>query len=282
MCYYELPNREQYWNPHTLRYRFAAEARRALELEMLEPRLTTIHCALVLNIVSNLSGLHAVGQRFLFQACAMASKLGLFSTTPSRVFVQKERNARELSAWCLFNWQVYVVPFRAFQQFRGCCRALASKGQYEQHMKMDLVTLLPSRMSAYYFFRTPMFLHHPPSSLPDATTHQDWYGDVRVQYPGCSTVYSLHLGDTLKAFAGLRQIQSDFSFEFFAGNDRKVDLTIERAYFYNARAEDWRRGLSEAIKAEKLVYPHQFQPQYVSTMLAPPPQPNSKIVQSCS
>lgn len=106
MCCRELSDREQYWNPHTLGYRFAAEARRTLELEMLEPGLTTIHTALVLNVLSNISGLDAVGLRFLFQACATASKLGLFSATPSRVFVQKERNARELTAWCLFILQV--------------------------------------------------------------------------------------------------------------------------------------------------------------------------------
>lgn len=116
-------------------------------------------------------------------------------------------------------------------------------------------------MTAYYFFRAPMLLHHPPSSLPDPAMHHNWYGDVWVQYLGSSTVYPLHLGHTLKALAGLRQIQSDFSLEFFAGNDRNVDLTVERAYYYNSRVEDWYQGLGEPLKAEKLVYPSQFQPQ---------------------
>ena len=106
VCYPRFSNRSEYWNPHTLQYRFVAEAKRIWELEATEPRITTVQAGILFNVYYNLSGLDEIGQVYRIQAIALANELGLFNPTihqPS----DRIRNGRDYTAWALYSWEAY-------------------------------------------------------------------------------------------------------------------------------------------------------------------------------
>lgn len=123
-------NSSQFWNPHTLGYRFMAEAKRLWELESSDSRsLTTIQAALILQVIMNENGLDRVGLSYLLQALLIAKEIDLFQQ-PKSSAEEEIAKARTITAWALFDWQV---------------------------------------MYCYYFFRKS-FLDRPPNlTLPDST-----------------------------------------------------------------------------------------------------------------
>ncbi|KAF2008697.1 hypothetical protein BU24DRAFT_429269 [Aaosphaeria arxii CBS 175.79] len=102
-CDQENPCRAEFWNPDNLGYRFLAEARRLWELEVIQPQLTTIHAALILNVVYNMNGADKLGYRYNAQAVAMANELEIFS--PSTGISKREQDARDFTAWFLYAYQ---------------------------------------------------------------------------------------------------------------------------------------------------------------------------------
>lgn len=104
VCYPQFSNRAQYWNPHSLMYRFIAEARRIWELEADQPRITTVQAGILFNVFYNLCGLDEVGQVYRVQAIALARRLGLFDTT-LEVHDARIRHGWIFTAWSLFNWE---------------------------------------------------------------------------------------------------------------------------------------------------------------------------------
>ena len=103
-CYPRFSNRAEYWNPHTLMYRFIAEAKHLWELEANRPRITTIQAGMLFNVFYNLCGLDEVGQAYRIQAIALAHNTRLFE---SAIEGQSERirRGRAFAAWALFNWE---------------------------------------------------------------------------------------------------------------------------------------------------------------------------------
>lgn len=99
-----FPNRAEHWNPHTLGYQFLVEAKRLLELELGESKLTSIQAALVMNIVYNVNALDKIGSTYLVQAISMANKLQLFSET-IELKDRKMQMAMAFTAWGLYVWQ---------------------------------------------------------------------------------------------------------------------------------------------------------------------------------
>lgn len=104
VCYPHVPNRAQYWNPHTLGYRFLAEAKRLWELEASEPRITTIQAGILVSVFHNLSGLDDIGQPYRIHSVTLAHELRIFDPMME---CQNDRLSRgtAYAAWALYNWE---------------------------------------------------------------------------------------------------------------------------------------------------------------------------------
>ena len=103
VCYPELSDRAEYWNPHTLTYQFLAEAKRLWELDSHEPRITTIQAAMLFSVFYNLNGLDEVGQAYRLHAITLVHKMGLFKSNPGGA--RRNRLGRAYTAWAFFNWE---------------------------------------------------------------------------------------------------------------------------------------------------------------------------------
>jgi len=108
-CYRPLTNRAQFWNPHTLSYRFLAEARRLWELELSEAKLTTILAGILINLVYNISGADKVGWSYTVQTVQKARAIGLFGA-PTEAADERRQRGRDFAAWAVFCWQRQVHP----------------------------------------------------------------------------------------------------------------------------------------------------------------------------
>ncbi|GAM83838.1 hypothetical protein ANO11243_018280 [Dothideomycetidae sp. 11243] len=102
-CCSKMDNRAEYWNPHTLLYRFFAEARRLWELEATEPCITTVQAGVVFNVVYNLCGLDEIGQVYRINSIALAYQLRLFE--PIFDANDRTRRGKIYTAWMLFSWE---------------------------------------------------------------------------------------------------------------------------------------------------------------------------------
>ncbi|KAM0558247.1 hypothetical protein ACHAPJ_004935 [Fusarium lateritium] len=105
-CYRELPLRVEFWNPHTLGYRFLAEARRLWEVEEAgsSNKLTTLQAGLFINVIYNLMGADSIGWRYTLRSVEIAHSLDLFNPL-SKVKSRKSQHVRDFTAWALFSWQ---------------------------------------------------------------------------------------------------------------------------------------------------------------------------------
>lgn len=105
--YTGIPNRQQFWNPQSLGYKFLAEARRLWELERESGAITLpmAQSAALLNIEYNHNGMDKVGYASLKQAITMARDLGIFDAdVQAQIRSKQMRKAREFFAWALFSW----------------------------------------------------------------------------------------------------------------------------------------------------------------------------------
>ncbi|GAM82987.1 hypothetical protein ANO11243_009730 [Dothideomycetidae sp. 11243] len=102
-----MENRSEYWNPHTLLYRFLAEARRLWELEATVPCITTIQAGVVFSVVHNLCGLDEIGQAYRINSIALAHQLRLFE--PIYDTNDRTRSGKIYTAWMLFCWEALVA-----------------------------------------------------------------------------------------------------------------------------------------------------------------------------
>jgi hypothetical protein len=228
--YRKLTNRNQYWLPTNLGYLFTAEAKRLWELERPDKiRLTTIQAAMLLHAVYNLNGFDRIGQTYLLQALSMAQEIKLFGP-PDRSTNLKTHQARALTAWSLFNWQV---------------------------------------MLSFYFFRPPFVEDPPQTPLPDPNTHSQWFGETFIQYPRDSNPTPTYLGHTLRARLALRTIMNDMSKELFKhlGGARK--LPLDQLLKFKLRLEAWFNTLPEMLTPDAAVFPTQLELQYALPFLKP-------------
>ncbi|KAI1865349.1 uncharacterized protein JN550_008397 [Neoarthrinium moseri] len=100
--YTRLPDREKFWLPHTLGFRFLAEAKLLWELESEVPTLTTLQATVVLHMIYNHFAMDEISYIYLERAVSMADELKLLE--PSTGYAGKMKLAREFTAWCSFSW----------------------------------------------------------------------------------------------------------------------------------------------------------------------------------
>ncbi|KAL1842456.1 hypothetical protein VTJ49DRAFT_5193 [Mycothermus thermophilus] len=99
------PHRVEFWTPRSLPYAFLAEAKRLwdIEVDREQPRLTTIHAAVILCLRYGSDGADSVGIKFLVKALEFALKMGLF--TRKETCETRGSLARAFTAWSLYAYQ---------------------------------------------------------------------------------------------------------------------------------------------------------------------------------
>ncbi|KAG7404268.1 Nitrogen assimilation transcription factor nirA [Fusarium oxysporum f. sp. rapae] len=132
-CYRQLPHRLEFWNPHTLGYKFLAEARRLWEVEEASSsnKLTTLQAGLFINAVYNMMGADRIGWTYTLRAVEIAQTLRLFDSS-AKVRSRQSQHNRDFTAWALFAWQSH---------------------------------------SSYHFCKHPAISSPPPMPLPDPDEH---------------------------------------------------------------------------------------------------------------
>ncbi|KAF4973299.1 hypothetical protein FSARC_374 [Fusarium sarcochroum] len=170
VCYPQLSNRFEYWNPNNLVYRFMAEAKRLWELEATVPRITTIQAGILFSVYHNLCGIDEIGQAYRIQAVALAHRLHIFDAA---VEGQNERThrGREYTAWALYNWET---------------------------------------LSAFSFMLSPLVKKPPKWPLPDPSEDSSWYGEVWVKYPLNHGLSPSCFGQVLRSRSRFRIIMNEF------------------------------------------------------------------------
>lgn len=110
-----MRDREKYWDPQSLSYKFSAEARRLWEIEITddtkltdETKLTTIQATLLIGYEDAHNGHDKIGYSFASRVATLCSETGLFeAAVHARVKSQKMRDARLYTAWAAFCWARY-------------------------------------------------------------------------------------------------------------------------------------------------------------------------------
>jgi hypothetical protein len=101
-CYLQFSNRAEYWNPHSLGYKFFAEARRLWELERFESRsVTTVQAGMVINVTYNVYSMDKIGLSYGAQAASIAYEMGMFKP-PDGLIDRALQTVRDYTAWCLY------------------------------------------------------------------------------------------------------------------------------------------------------------------------------------
>jgi hypothetical protein len=106
-----LPSRFRYWDPDSLAYRFFAEAKRLWELQGFRDdhrNLLSAQVAMLMNVIYSLCALDKIGSVFAMKSLAIAKDLRLFDGNAS-IKPKRVQNARNFSAWALFNADMYVI-----------------------------------------------------------------------------------------------------------------------------------------------------------------------------
>ncbi|KAK8877777.1 C6 transcription factor [Apiospora arundinis] len=170
VCYPRFSNRAEYWNPHTLLYRFLAEAKRLWELEAAEPRLTTIQAGIFFNVFHNLCGLDEIGQAYRIHAINLANELGFYDG-PIKAPNEKLRHGRIYTAWALYSWEALV---------------------------------------GFSFMIPPLLKQPPHDELPDPLENAQWYGEIWLKYPSSQVLTPAYFGYGFKAKCDFRLIMNDF------------------------------------------------------------------------
>ncbi|KAM7189834.1 hypothetical protein V8F20_009971 [Naviculisporaceae sp. PSN 640] len=218
-CNRRIVNREKFWDPQTLGYKFLAEARRLWEIEISDDtKLTTIQAALLLSHEYSHDSMDKIAYTFVRQAVQLADQYGIFrKETYAQIRSEKMRNAQLFTAWALYAWNGVV---------------------------------------SFYFFREPLIRSPPEIPMPDPASDPTWYGEVLLRYPSAEAIVPMNYGHTFRAVVALRSIFIDISLRAFVGTGRHHHvLTWEEAIMYRQRLDNLFESLPEALSPSKMVYP---------------------------
>ncbi|KAK8070395.1 hypothetical protein PG997_010598 [Apiospora hydei] len=224
VCYPRFSNRAEYWNPHTLVYRFLAEAKRLWELEAAKPRLTTIQAGMFFNVFHNLCGLDEIGQAYRIHAIDLAHKLGFYDgpiTAPS----ERIRNGRiYTSVWP--TAYTYIIHHPDSWASLSC--------------------------------HPPLLKQPPHDPLPDPLKDAQWYGEIWLKYPASQVLSPAYFGYGFKAKCDFRLIMNEFCHAAYStGSGGSVSL--DEANKLRARLLEWYHGLSRPLLPETIVLPAHLQ-----------------------
>lgn len=184
VCYPQMSNRVEYWNPNNLLYRFTAEAKRLWELEAKVPRITTIQAGIIFTVFHNLCGVDEIGKPYRLQAVFLAHQLRIFDTAVADRCKRLQRG-REYTAWALYNWET---------------------------------------LSAFSFMIAPVIKKPPVWALPDPLKDPSWYGETWVRYPLNHGLLPLNMGQVLRERCQFRIIMNEYCNAAYSGYKIDLDL----------------------------------------------------------
>ncbi|KAJ4263093.1 hypothetical protein NW762_006711 [Fusarium torreyae] len=216
-CYRELPLRLEFWNPHTLGYRFLAEARRLWEIEEAgsSNKLTTLQAGLFINVIYNLMGADSIGWRYTLRSVEIAHSLGLFNPL-SKVKSRKSQHVRDFTAWALFAWQSHC---------------------------------------SYRFCKKPLISSPPRTPLPDPIEHPEWYGEIWLKYPHDPTVYPSNFGHFFKAKVEFLTILNEVALQIYDGLGQQAEVTARNLFGLQSRMQEWFDNLPECLSSTRIALP---------------------------
>jgi hypothetical protein len=178
--------------------KFYEEATRLWESEERKDSLTRLQSAMLLYMVLGKNGRDKAGHTYLVDACRMARDLGLscLSTStqllkPFEVSDGRWERARAVTAWALFNFQLYVYTPRSFMQLM-CAELCLTCIPFQLSSRLDLRfqyrIVIRRTLKVIAFFPTlanaaSNTCHSSTFSLRMSTTRH--YGRVRSHIMGC-------------------------------------------------------------------------------------------------
>ncbi|KEQ68599.1 hypothetical protein M436DRAFT_58083, partial [Aureobasidium namibiae CBS 147.97] len=219
VCDLNIPNRAEYWNSTSLTYKFLVEAKRLWEIEALTPRISTVQAGIILNGISNLSGLDQIGQTYLKQTIALANRLGLFLDRPIKTSSEKSRQCMIYTAWALFCWDALV---------------------------------------AFSIQQPPLLPGPPQEPLPSSSVNPAWYGLFWLEYPGLDHPVDAHFASLFEHRARFRVVLARYCHAVFQRH-RSPAWLARNAYLFRTQLVKWFGDLPACLQSGNIVLPAQLQ-----------------------
>ncbi|KAL6697014.1 hypothetical protein J3F84DRAFT_371912 [Trichoderma pleuroticola] len=228
-CYAGIQNREQFWNPGNIGYRFLAEARRLWELRSERADLPTLQAAVIFNGIYVNNGIDKLGLTYLNRAIDIAEHLELLGDN-SHIEDKTLRHARDFTAWCLYKYQTIM---------------------------------------GYYYFKTPMITNPPVFALPDPYAEPSWYGDFILKYPSNNTFTSFYFPHFFCADTKLKILLNAIATSLFKPENIGRTLPANVKSDLRAQMESWLACLPVPLHPSNIVFPAQLRlhMEYHATML---------------
>ncbi|KAM0250878.1 hypothetical protein ACHAQJ_008456 [Trichoderma viride] len=221
VCYPKFSDRAEYWNPETLGYRFAAEAKRLWELECTEPRIPTIQAGIIFNVFYNLCGLDTIGQAYRIQAIALAHQMRLFDGPVNgqsvNARIDRFEKGKAFAAWTLFSWETLI---------------------------------------SFSFMIAPLLKKPPNQLLPDPSQNAHWYGEVWLKYPLGRSLLPSHFGQVFKAKSQFRAIMNEFCQAAYSEGSK---VTLDKANELHLKLRSWYDSLPTPLLPKTIVLPGHLQ-----------------------
>lgn len=196
--------------------------------------LASIQAAMIINIVYNIYGLDKIGTPFGLQGLAIAQGMGLFDGNADAKS-ERERNARNFTAWCLFNLDRYEF-----------CTSVAMRPSETDTSISHL---------AWQFFRPPFLAKPPNFELPDPSANAAWYSEIWTKYPLSPTLSPASYGHVFKATSDFRVILGELCHVSFSSDSK---LPTEQAMLFVSRLLEWYKNLPTALTPKYMVLPAHF------------------------
>ncbi|KAF1969128.1 hypothetical protein BU23DRAFT_601793 [Bimuria novae-zelandiae CBS 107.79] len=113
-CHLALLDRLEYWNPHSLGYRFLAEAKRLWEEGSRKSHITKVQAGILMFSLYGAYSMSNLGMTYAAQAAIMANDLDIFGP-PRQTWTERKKHAYGFTAWCVY----YYCSYRASRALRA-------------------------------------------------------------------------------------------------------------------------------------------------------------------
>ncbi|KAK7980988.1 hypothetical protein PG989_013445 [Apiospora arundinis] len=101
----------------------------------------------------------------------------------------------------------------------------------------------------------PMVDEAPTCPLPNPEVEPDYYGDVRVKFPGSDSATSISNGAVFKAISKFRKIMNEVSQKSFKEPQSSTYITLNDAYDAYDKLQTWYQRLPEALTPDRIALP---------------------------
>ena len=118
----------------------------------------------------------------------------------------------------------------------------------------------------YHFQTPPLMTGAPVVPLPDPDENPEWFGDFNIQYPLSETLFTTSHGHLFKAWSDLRAIANDLGLAIYSGHGPAA-IHANKYLEFHEQLDKWFSSLPVVLQPRNIVWPSQFNLQYVYTSL---------------